>query len=166
MKRIFLLISILAVLLGSTGCTKECKEWYSSVNFKSVSKTPNNNNNYNGWYEIDYLVNELNFYARYINSADGYEECKTKERIHEPLKADIKIYCSGTMIIGNDTLPPNTNLFGYFNFYEKFEGPDVFEYNKATHPFPKFKSVLNNFKIEIPMSDGQVLVGTQVVSVN
>ena len=54
----------------------------------------------------------------------------------------------------------------YFNFYEKLEGPDVFEYNKATHPFPKFKSVLNNFKIEIPMSDGQVLVGTQVVSVN
>lgn len=166
MKKQLLYLSLIILVISHISCTKKCKEWYSMVEFISLSKTPNNNNNYNGFYESDYLVNELNFYAKYIFSADGYEECKTKDRIHEPVKSDIKIYCSGAMIIGNDTLPPNTNLYSYFIFYEKHEGPDVFEYNKTAHPFPKFETALNNFKIEVPMSDGQVLMGTQLVSVN
>jgi len=40
------------------------------------------------------------------------------------------------------------------------EGNDILQYNSTTNPFPKFESPINNFKIEIPLTDGKIISGT------
>ena len=130
------------------------------MTFAVWQKNSNNNRNINGWYETDYLINELNFWIVHSYSADGYEGCKSKTRIHELKKSETKITCSGRLIIGNDTLISNTNLYSYFDLIGQGEGNDILQYNSTTNPFPKFESPINNFKIEIPLTDGKIISGT------
>lgn len=159
------IVSVL-ILLTICSCTKECKEWYSGVDLRGVTKNSNSNREINGWYETEYLGNELNFWIVYAYSSDGYEECKSKTRIHELIKSDTKITCSGRLIIGNDTLISNTNLYNYFKLIGLGEGNDILQYNSTTYPFPKFETPTNNFKVEIPLTDGKTISGTKLISVN
>jgi hypothetical protein len=159
-------ISVLFICLMFLGCTKDCNEWYAGVTLRGVSKNPNNNQSINDWYETDYLVNELSFWIVYPYSSDGYEGCKSKTRIHELERSAIKIFCSGRVVIGTDTLSSNTNLFEYFSLLTQRECNDIMQYNSTAYPFPKFETSINNFKIEVPLSDGKVLQGTKIISVN
>jgi hypothetical protein len=46
------------------------------------------------------------------------------------------------------------------------EGNDILQYNSTKYPFPKFETPTNNFKIEIPLTDGKKISGTKLISVN
>ena len=162
----FTVLSIFLFLLN-TGChNKKCNEWYSGVELRAVSKYYNNNDHIKLWYKTDHLVYELNFWVVYIFSQDGYEECKSVTFIHDLVKPQTKLFCSGQMIIGADTLKANTNIYKYFELIELDEGNNVLRYNTPTYGFPTFASQINDFTIEIPLSDGTTISKLLTVVVN
>lgn len=161
---VILLLLSAALTLGS--CAKECKERYSGITIRGASRKVSNAKNVGGYYETDFLINECNFWLIYNTSSEGFQGCREITKTNTLNKADIRIYCSGPVVIGNDTINKNINLYRYFRLLEFNGNNDVLTFNTAEYPFPVFPNIVNNFKIEVGISDGTVISGTKIISVN
>lgn len=160
------LLLLCGVLISGSSCKKECKERYSGLTIQGASRKVSNARNVGGFYETDFLINECNFWLIYNTSSEGFQGCREITKTNSLNKADIRIYCSGQVVIGTDTINKNTNLFRYFRLLEFNGNNDVLTYNTAEYPFPIFPSIVNNFKIEVGISDGTVISGTKMISIN
>lgn len=154
------------MLLALIGCqTKECTEWYSGIKLTPVTSINNGNEMIENWYVADFLENELNLEVTFYSSADGYEECKSKTRIHDVVRDSIFINCDNYLIIGNDTVSSYSSLTKYFNLNET-KGHYLFEYSDRNYNFPTFEYPENTFYIEVLLSDNQILIDSCVVKIN
>lgn len=161
MKRLVYLTIILLI----AGCeSKNCREWYSRVILTPVSSVNNGSERIGDYYTTDYFDNEINLHATLISSADGYEECKSKTRIHEVVTDSIILRCGNDMVIGEDTLKAFSNLIQYFSISLR-KGNILFNYNSMDYSFPEFESVETTFHIELKLSDSKVLKDSCLVRI-
>lgn len=157
-------ILFLLALISVVSC-KNCEEWYTHVNLRGVTQEIESNRDLEGWFESDYLVNELNFWSGYVYTANAFEHCRSTKRIHTLQKEQTTLTCSNQMIIGSDTIPANTDIMKYFVREVELKGNDIYRYDLNTYPFPKFANPLNHFRMIIPLDDGTVIAGTCLLSV-
>ncbi len=156
-----LIISLILIFMCSCG-TKDCTEWYSHIELTSVTKDKTNHEKIGKFYKTDFNKNELIFLVKYIYSADGYEECRSKSMIHSILKDSTIIYCSNSVIIGKDTIQPYENLYKYFTLSD-YTGYSVYEFDTSSNQFPKFKDSSNMFKLILRLSDNRMLVDSCII---
>lgn len=141
---------------------EDCNEWYSHFRLYSVSQVKNTNESFDGWYQTDFFNDDFALLALFIYSADGYENCKSKTMIHSIVNDSTIIYCNSSLVVGNDTLTPKTNLNYLFELIEK-KGHNIYRYDNSRYSFPKFDKSTNTFTLILKLNDNKVFTDSCVV---
>lgn len=158
-------IAWILLLVAFTGCqTEDCTEWYAGLKVSPVTLENNGNERIGDWYITDFLENELNFETTFHFSADGYEVCRSKIRIHELETDSTNISCQSNVVIENDTVQQLTNLINYFDLIET-SGHMLFTYKSKEYDFPHFEQQETIFYFKFTLSDNQILKDSCVVKI-
>jgi predicted proteasome-type protease len=163
MKKIFL-VAMTCMALAS--CSEQCFTSYEGITLAGISKKSNSGTPYQGWYETDYFVNELNFKIRYNKRTELYADCKEFVVKHGINFSNIKIQCNSPIVVGGDTLAANTNLYQFFTSTNYNDDVTVLQWNTASYSTPVATEALNMFLVEVPLSDGTKLSKSALVSLS
>jgi hypothetical protein len=163
MKKILVVLSA-CFFFGA--CSEQCFTTYESVSLAGVSKKTNTGTAYNGWYQTDYLVNELNLKITYNKHTELYADCKDFTLKHGINFSNIKVQCNSPIVVGPDTLAANTNLYKYFSSTNYNDEATILEWNSAVYGAPTATVALNMMYVEVPLSDGIKLSKSALISLS